>query len=245
VSALSFLQKEGYIEFTEDVNLPSKLMFVVQRDDLYKLQVRSAQVDRFVKLVLRSYTGVFTEYVAISESMLAKKLEVKVELVIEFLKNLRKAKVIDYIPQRSKPLITYTEERLERRSLVISKANYEERQLRMKTRIEKALQYAEETHRCRSQILLAYFGETDAPLCGKCDYCRRKTDLGLSIAELAGVRKQILSVLHEDFVDLKYVTSLCETDDTVVINILRSLVADGTIMSDGLGRFCQKKTETN
>lgn len=72
-SSLKQLQSEGYIEFTEELNNPSKVLFQTSRDDLYKFQIANPQLDGFIKLLLRSYSGIFTNYVSIDESFIAKK----------------------------------------------------------------------------------------------------------------------------------------------------------------------------
>ena len=61
-SSLKILELEGYIELTEEINNPSRIKFMLDRDDLYRFQVSNSRFDAFIKLLLRSYTGVFTEY---------------------------------------------------------------------------------------------------------------------------------------------------------------------------------------
>ncbi|NQU55271.1 MAG: ATP-dependent DNA helicase RecQ, partial [Bacteroidetes bacterium] len=94
-NSLKILQREGYLEFTEEVDSPSRVYFTVSRDELYKFQVANANFDGFVKLILRSYTGLFTGYVTIDEELLAKRAGLDQEQVYNYLKHLRKSKIID------------------------------------------------------------------------------------------------------------------------------------------------------
>ncbi len=98
-NSLKILQREGYLEFTEEVDSPSRVYFTVSRDDLYRFQVANANLDDFIKLILRSYTGLFSGYVSIDEEMLAKRSGVNSEQVYTYLKHLRKSNVIDYVPK--------------------------------------------------------------------------------------------------------------------------------------------------
>ena len=97
-NSLQFLQREGYIEFTEEINNPSRVHFIVSRDDLYKFQVANESFDGFIKLLLRSYTGMFSEFVPINEDALAKKSALSRDTIYRFLVKLSSLNIIRYIP---------------------------------------------------------------------------------------------------------------------------------------------------
>ncbi len=241
LNSLKFLQWADYLEFSEDVNAPSRLMFKLHRDDLYKLQVKNGQIDSFVKLVLRTYTGIFSEYVSISEDFLAQKLGAKRELIIEFLKKLRESKIVDYVPQKRFPVITFTQERKNASLLHISKEHYEVRRERMTQRIEAVLNYAENGQKCRSQLLLEYFGEKDSPLCGQCDFCRKKHESSLSHSEFENLRKMLIVILQDENLDLKQISHKLHKREDKIITALRYLVEKKEILRDGDGRFTSKR----
>ena len=194
-NSLKILQREGYLELTDELDNPSKVYFQVDRDDLYKFQVANAGFDGFVKLLLRSYTGLFTNYVAIDEQLLAKRANVTPELVYEFLCKLRSQKVIDYIPQKKTPFIIFAKERIDVERLKITKENYTDRKRDYLQRIEAMIHYAASGHKCRSQLLLQYFGETESVRCGKCDVCLERNELNISKYEFDTVSEQIKKVL--------------------------------------------------
>jgi len=179
-SALQVLQKEGYIEFTEEVHNPSMLHFTMNRDDLYKFQVENEGFDGFIKLVLRLFSGLFSDFAAINEQLLAKKAGIGVEQVYKYLNHLNQYGVVKYIPQRQTPYIVFTEERLDDKTLYISHENYTFRKERYVDRIQAVMTYATENKKCRSQQLLAYFGEKNSYPCGQCDVCISKNELDLS-----------------------------------------------------------------
>ena len=194
-NSLKILQREGYLELTDELDNPSKVYFQVDRDDLYKFQVANAGFDGFVKLLLRSYTGLFTNYVAIDEQLLAKRANITPEMVYEFLCKLRAQKVIDYIPQKKTPFIIFAKERIDVERLKITKENYTDRKRDYLQRIEAMIHYAASGHKCRSQLLLQYFGETESVRCGKCDVCLERNELNISKYEFDTVSEQIKKVL--------------------------------------------------
>jgi ATP-dependent DNA helicase RecQ len=123
-SAFKILEREGYIEITDEINNPSRIHFEVQRDDLYKFQVANEHFDGFIKLLLRSYTGLFSSYVAIDETLLAKRSGLKAHDIYAYLNRLKTLGIINYIPKKKNPVLIYTEERLDNTQLRFSPENY-------------------------------------------------------------------------------------------------------------------------
>jgi len=194
-NSLKILQREGYLEFTEEVDSPSRIYFTLSRDELYKFQVANSDLDGFIKLVLRSYTGLFTGYVAIDEDLLAKRYSIAPEIVYTYLKHLRKSNVIDYIPRNRTPFIYFIKERISIDRLKISKENYDQRKKELTKRIESVIDYSTSTTKCRSQILLEYFGEKDSPRCGICDFCKSLETLELSSYDFESISKEVMRIL--------------------------------------------------
>ncbi|SHE79662.1 ATP-dependent DNA helicase RecQ [Mariniphaga anaerophila] len=195
-SSLKILQREGYVEFSEEVDNPSRIYFAVSRDELYKFQVANAAVDSFIKLVLRSYTGLFNGYVNIDEELLARWAGIDQEKVYSYLKHLRKSKIIDYVPRNRTPLVYFSKERISLSRLKISKENYDFRKKDFLERVNSVIHYATSTTTCRSQLLLQYFGEDDSPECGTCDVCKAMHKIGLSSFEFTDISKQVKKVLE-------------------------------------------------
>ena len=196
-NSLKILQREGYLELTDELDNPSRVYFQVDRDDLYKFQVANAELDGFIKLLLRSYTGLFTDYISIDEELMAKRSNISPDLVYQFLTRLRTQRIIDYIPQKKTPFIIFTKERVDLDRLKISKENYEVRKHDYMRRIDAIVHYASSGHKCRSQLLLQYFGEMESVRCGKCDVCLGRNELNVSKYEFDTVSEQIKKVLVE------------------------------------------------
>lgn len=195
-NSLKFLQMEGYLEFTEEVDNPSRVYFTVNRDDLYKYQIANAAMDGFIKLLLRSYTGLFTGFVHINEELLAKRSGISRDQIYQYLKHLRQSKIIEYVPQNNTPYIYFNKERIPIDRLKISKENYGARKVEFQKRIEAVIDYATSTTTCRSRILLSYFGEKDASACGTCDVCKSLEQLELTNYEFERVSAEVKRLLE-------------------------------------------------
>ncbi len=230
-NSLSFLQREGYIEFTEEINNPSRVHFVVGRDDLYKFQVANESFDGFIKLLLRSYTGMFTEFVAINEETLAKKSAQTRETIYRFLVKLSAQNIIKYIPGKKTALVIFTEERLERKALLISPENYLHVRDKYIIRLNKMIDYADYNTRCRSVMLLDYFGE-ESDRCGICDVCRERNELDLSKYEFDLILEEIKELLGDQKYDARELVSRIGLPEDKVIKVVRWLLDHNKIIMD-------------
>lgn len=190
-NAVQILKGEGYLEVTDELDNPSRAMFTVSREDLYKVQVSKAELDAISKLLLRTYTGLFSNFVNIDEGYLARVSGTTTQVVYELLKQLTKANVISYIPRKKTPLIIFSEERLDDKNIRFSPENYKYRKERYQKRLDAMLNYCN-THRCRNQQLLSYFGETGSRACGVCDVCLEKNDLDLTNYDFETIREEVI-----------------------------------------------------
>lgn len=223
-NSLKILQREGYIEFNEDVNNPSRIHFTINRDDLYRFQVANAAFDGFIKLLLRSYTGLFTDYVSIEEQTLARRAKVSLDTVFNFLNKLNTLKIIKYIPRKNTPLITYTEERLDDKTIYIAHDAYRQRKENYSARIREMVRYVFSNDKCRSQLLLEYFGQKNSHHCGVCDVCTRKTEAGLAWHEFELIKAAILEKLTESALSVEKLTEFINFNDEKVIRVIRWLL---------------------
>lgn len=195
--ALKILELSGYIEYTEEVDNASQLMFTATRDELYRIRGESRRTDEILQVILRSYTGLFADYVYIDERLVATRSGVTPQEVYNTLVNLSKFRVVSFIPHKRTPLIIFTQPREDQRYLSIPRSAYEERKERSGRRIKKVLEYIQNERVCRSRFLLAYFGErVDAP-CGCCDICLSMHESQLRNWEFEAIRKTLLKRLAD------------------------------------------------
>ncbi len=224
LSSLKILRNESYLDFTEDDFAPSKVYFSVDREDLYRYQVANKHFDAFIKLLLRSYTGLFSGYVSIDESYLAKKAHTEPDVIYGYLIKLAEHRIIRYIPQRKTPFIVFTSERLDDKNLLISKEHYKERKERHYKRAEAVIRYAESKTECRSRLLLEYFGEKDSPLCGECDVCRRKNETGLSYYDFSVISDKITGLLSKENLTVDKLVELTDYEEDKVLRTVKALL---------------------
>ena len=166
-SALRILTQAGYLEYTAEQDSTSRILFTIRRDELYRLREMGEDMDRLIQAVLRSYTGVFTDYTYINEDSLAIRTGLTRRQIYEMLVHLAKLRIVSYIPHKKTPYIIYTRERVKAQRIHISPEVYEHRKARYETRINAMLDYVTNDTVCRSRMLLDYFGERNEDNCGQ------------------------------------------------------------------------------
>lgn len=222
-NSLKILEFTGLVSYSEDANSTSRIIFTVNREDLYRFQVENAKLDEFIKMLLRTYTGIFNDYINISEDYLAKKAGTSAETIINLLKILQQYKIIRYIPRINKPLIHFLCERLEDKAIRFNKKDLDEQKERTLDRLESILLYANSTNKCRSQQLLAYFGETDVERCGSCDVCNRRNELGLNKYEFDIILAEIKNIVNLEPCLLNDLVDKIDNDEAKIIKVIQWL----------------------
>lgn len=195
--SLKLLEQAGWLVLTDAINVPSVVTVRVSQTKIYDYQLKHPKLDLPIKTLLRSSTGIMNNYVSIREGHLARYAKLDTRNFVHFLKKLHQDKIIDYQPAKSAPQIIFTQERIDADNLTIDQQLYNFRKNRYLIRMRKAIRYAE-TPYCRSQQLLAYFGEKDAPRCGICDVCLGRTKMELSEEEFARFQQKITDMLQRD-----------------------------------------------
>jgi ATP-dependent DNA helicase RecQ len=174
LNSIKFLEKEEYLSYNDDGSLSSRLKFEANNKTLYEFQVYNKEVVPLIKLLLRSFQGIFDQFAMIEEFQLGKKLGLSPEQIKQMLLFLDKKEIISYLPKHTKPQITFTRERVDRKGFKLSKENYELLKTRATERMQSMISFAEGMNVCRNVFLLHYLGEKAAAECGICDVCRKR-----------------------------------------------------------------------
>lgn len=241
--ALALLTQAGYLEFQDDASATARLMMLCRRDELYREDLTEAE-DAVVTAVLRRYTGLFSEYVNISEDSIALDAGVPVTDIYEIMLALGRRKILHYIPQRTLPYILYVTAREETRHVTLGPDIYRDRRALMERRIRAVTDFAFSTRGCRSQLLLEYFGEKDVQPCGRCDICRARAKASLKtlnesvpaddVRVIQDVAPAILRLLRSGSLPAATVAKVLCIDAKELGDNVRLLADKGQLVVNGL-----------
>lgn len=196
-SALQILERAGYIHYEMEPEARARVMFKLGRNDLYRLDESSKFEDAVITALLRTYGGLFSNYVYIDEGLVAQEAGLTTQQVYVILKNLAQRNIIYFIPQRKTPFITYLQDRIDGEKVVLSKEIYEERKEQYVKRINAMQAYASNNEVCRSRQLLIYFGEKCHKDCEQCDVCLDHESPEPSSEQTKNAREAILNLLKD------------------------------------------------
>ena len=161
-SALHLLSQMGYFSFDEDQEIQPRVMIRVQRRELDNYNLTEAQMT-LLESLMREYTGIFTDlqYVRNIDDHTHK-----------LLVSLAEKRIISYVSRTVANVLRLTVNR--QAEIHVPEHFYSQRQEHYANKLKAMVEYADNQHYCRSQLLLSYFGEHDATTCGTCDVCREQ-----------------------------------------------------------------------
>lgn len=233
LNAFKFLEHDEYIALSETVYLPSRVQILIGQEEIYRFQVEQPAYDSFIKILLRSYGGLFDQFVGIKETDLAKRLGISKLEVSQILRKLHDMEILSYIEQTDKPHITFLKQRLDDQHLQINARYLADRFKINQEQVSSVISYAE-TPKCRSQQLLKYFNESHVPECGICDVCIEKKRAGKKETITDEIIKDVLNVLSNNSLLLdNLINAVKAGNDKEKLEVIRILLDAGTIKANG------------
>lgn len=231
-SALKILTRAGYLEYTDEQDNASRIMFTITKEELYRIREQSEDTEKLIRILLRSYTGLFTDYAYISEDNLSTRSGLSKQQIYETLLSLSRQHILHYIPAKKTPYIIYTRERQETERVYLSKEVYEDRKESYVQRINAMIEYAESENRCRSRMLLRYFGEKNEHNCGQCDVCLQQHQSGLKSGEFESISQQLQALLKENPLSLQEIKDKMQVPENHLIKVVSYLVSEEIIRQE-------------
>lgn len=231
-SALKILTRAGYLEYTDEQDNASRIMFTITKEELYRIREQSEDTEKLLRILLRTYTGLFTDYAYISEDNLSTRSGLSKQQIYETLLSLSRQHILHYIPAKKTPYIIYTRERQETERVYLSKEVYEDRKESYVQRINAMIEYAESENRCRSRMLLRYFGEKNEHNCGQCDVCLQQHQSGLKSGEFEAISQQLQALLKENPLSLQEIKNKMQVPENHLIKVVSYLVSEEIIRQE-------------
>jgi ATP-dependent DNA helicase RecQ len=230
-NSLKILEQAGYISLTDEQESSSRLMFLYNKDNLYNSRHTTKQ-EQLIHILLRSYTGLFSEFAYISEEILASRLGWGKDEVYQQLIALGRERIIKYIPHKKTPFLTFIREREDTDLVILGKEVYEERKKRYEKRVNCVLEYAQESNVCRSQILLRYFGEKNTRPCGHCDICLKNKEAEIDSGEFNAIREEIITLLSGKTLGINELIKKSSFGEQVLLNVVRLMMDNDEIFQN-------------
>ena len=230
-NAIRLIEKTGAIQYDEGSYTPAKMMFTATRTELeaFEKEPRYARAVPFIHLLLRSYSGLFSDYVIIDEKEIARRAECSPQVAVERLNYLTRMGLIDYQPATSLPKLLFVTDRVDEKHLFYDPSVYFKRKEVAEKRLQSVVRFVKDDRVCRSRLLLAYFGETESEACGKCDNCLKKETATVSREEYRKIAEAIRKVRREGDGIRDIVTRLSQFNEEKVVRVAREMIDRGEL----------------
>ena len=231
-AALILLQRAGYIDYEPNPDNNARVRFLLRRDDLYRLDSLSEKENDVVISLLRNYGGLFTDYGYVDESYIAQEAGLDRNQTYMVLVNLSKKRIIDFIPRKSIPLISYKRDRVDGSDVILDKSVYEERKEQFQKSINSVINYAQNDRVCRSRQLLYYFGEKKSVDCEQCDVCLSHSHHD-DHNQQEEIKEKILAMVADG--ERHHVTEVRQLDEDwdMVTKVMKELMDEEQLLMDG------------
>lgn len=232
-NALLLLTRAGYIEYVDEIATRTRVMIIMTKAELYTLRLDEV-TDSVFQFLLRTYTGLFADYVYIDERQIASRLGITEEKVYNSLLTLSRAHAIHFVPRKITPYLLYTASRQLPKHVVLPRAVYEDMRSRMEQRIEAMKRFIFTTSECRASVILNYFGQTDAKDCGNCDVCRDRRKSQRRVYYTPDqIRQAILHLAAQPQTTVAHIAEQLSMKEADIIPYLREMMDEGLITACG------------
>ena len=233
-NALKIMERDGYITLNDAWDDPSRIIFTCTKDDLYRYQLENAEADKILRVILRSYSGVFTDFTRISENEIARRSGIDSPKVSQLLARMQKLGIIDYVPHKNQPQLIFNTERLNPDDIMLSKTFYSQRKTEAFAMFDKLVHYVSSDSECRSRMLVSYFGEINSTNCGVCDTCLSRKRKAISEKQSQDIVQAILTILAQHPATITdIVNRMKHIKENDLIAIVRWLVEEGKVQEHG------------
>lgn len=230
-NSIRFLEKENYLSFVDGGFEPSKVLFLAGKEDIYQFEIRNPKLEPLIKTLLRSYGGLFENYVFINEKDLAYRVKTGAATITEQLTYLDQQQILSFVPQSALPKLVFMQDRIQTKYLEFNPENYHKLKTQYLERINSVIAYTDNDQLCRQVQLLMYFNEFNYVDCGHCDVCIAKRP-----KDYEAVKLKLMGILKNKRLSLEQIKEgmKMHNDDTW-IKAFNELVDDGIVQENEEG----------
>jgi len=241
-SVIQYLENEELIKLTDTQYISSKIKIIISNAELYKFQISNSHFEKIIKLLLRKYNNIFSNYVNIDEDYLQSQINNDKQLIKNILIKLEEHGVIKYRQKNNGVQLRFLQHRKDSEKLNINEKKIKFNKSNAKEKLEKVIKYIKEKQKCRSNMLLDYFGEKKTERCGICDYCVRKNKKEIKEKSFNEISINIIQLLEKKECDIEeIINELHHQKIEDINNVINYLFENDVIYKFGNKYIINKK----
>lgn len=225
-NVLRILERNSVLALATSFARKVTVHFTASKEHLFDYIERNPKLADLIKIVLRTYGGIFEHETLINTLLLSKKLNTDENSVIAGLEKLASEDIINFKGSHSDLELTFLVPREDESTInpfaktVINQNKLKEEQ------VKQMLAYTNNDKICRSQQLLSYFGETHTHPCGHCDVC---VAMRHSNSNTSKIKEIIVTLLISNPLTSRHIQQALESETTIALRAIQELLEDGEI----------------
>jgi ATP-dependent DNA helicase RecQ len=233
-NAIKILERENIMRLDENYSKKSTLKFLISNHQIFDYLNNQHSKNELIKLILRSYGGIFDHYTIINEYTLSKKLNCSKKEVIDHLNDLQINGIVDYTFENSTSKLSFLVPRNDNYTINSISKNIEQQNKLKYEKLTATISYIQNTKTCRNTQLLNYFNEISTATCGTCDNCKATIQPKNSIKTIAS---HIIDLLKDQILSSQEIVSLLNYSEGEILNTLQLLLEKNKITITSQNKF--------
>ena len=233
-NAIKILKRESILSLDENYNKKSTLKILINNNQIFEYLNNQPSKNNLIKLILRSYGGIFDHYTIINEYMLSKKLNCSKREVVKHLNELHINGIVNYLYKNTTSKLLFLVARNDNYTINAISKNIEQQNNLKHEKLKATISYIQNTNTCRNVQLLTYFNEAINEPCGNCDVCNAKT---LSKNTTKTISNQIIALLKENPLSSQQLTEVLNFSENEILNSLKILLEKNKITITSQNKF--------
>ena len=233
-NAIKILERENIVFLDENYSKKSTLKFLISNNQIFDYLNNQPSKSELIKLILRSYGGIFDHYTIINELMLSKKLNCSEKEVVKNLNDLHLNGIVNYIYKNTTSKLSFLVPRDENYTINSISKNIEQQNNLKYEKLTATISYIQNIKTCRNILLLSYFNETCTETCGICDICKAKAQPKNSLKTISN---HILILLKKQSLSSQELTTILGYSENEILNSLKILLEKNKITITSQNKF--------
>ncbi len=233
-NAIKILERENIISVDENYSKKSTIKFLVSNSQIFDYLNTHPSKSKLIKLILRSYGGIFDHYTIINEYTLSKKLNCKRQDVLNLLNDLNTHGIIDYTYENTTSKLSFIVPRDDNYTINSISKNIEQQNNLKHEKLKASISYIQNSKTCRNIQLLAYFNESITKPCGTCDICKTISSTENSLKIIAS---KIMDLLNKESLSSQELVYILNYNEEEILNSLKMLLEKNKITITSQNKF--------
>ncbi|MEX1384188.1 helicase-related protein, partial [Lutibacter sp.] len=233
-NAIKVLERENIILLDENFTKKSTIKFTIGNNQLFNYLEEYPSKKDLIKLILRSYGGIFEHHTIIDEFKLSKKLGVSKGNIIATLQDLNTNGIVKYNFENSNSRLTFLVIREDNYTINSISKNIEKQYSIKYDKLTATINFIRDTQTCRNMQLLSYFDEIVTEPCGKCDVCTSKN---APTETTTALLSEILKLLEAQHLSSQELSVALKCNQKQLLNSLKILLEKNKIAITSQNKF--------